>query len=56
MTLRQLADEAARDLSVRLVLETEGARGAAERGWLGRAARKREEQRQLNERLDQEDD
>jgi hypothetical protein len=37
------------DMATALVWETEGRRGAAERGWLGEAAREREEDRQREE-------
>ena len=41
------------DLPTRLVWETEGRRGAAERGWLGETERERELERQ---RAESEDD
>lgn len=48
-TRRDVFDEACRDRSVALVLETEGWRGAAERGWLGASAQEQEFERQREE-------
>ncbi len=42
------------DYATRLVWETEGHRGAAERGWLGEAERARENERQQAEHAEYE--